>query len=230
MAGAAVVAAQIVAGGIRRDGGLVVERGPRAHLLVLAAIALLVVSWRYRLDRYALALPHDGAPGAGYTDAHVHVPALVVLAWLSVVGAGILLAAAAGRLKLLPTAVVVGLALLATAVPGLVSRPLERYVVQPQKLTRERPYVSAAITATRKAFALDRIASQDSAGSAQLTSDDLERNRATVDNVPLVGRGRHAPGARRAPVARALLQLPEHDARPLRLADHDRRRAPARPP
>ena len=46
-----------------------------------------------------------------------------VLAWLSVVGAGILLAAAAGRLKLLPTAVTIGLALLATAAPGLVVAP-----------------------------------------------------------------------------------------------------------
>ena len=229
MAGAAVVAAHVVAGGIRRDGRLVVERGARAHLLVLAAIALLVVSWRYRLDRYALALPHDGSPGAGYTDAHVRVPALAILGWLSVVGAGILLAAAAGRLRRLATAVTIGIALLATAAPGLVSRPLERYVVQPQKLTREQPYVSASITATRRAFALDRIAARESPGSARLTADDLARNRATVERRPAVGRGRPAPGARRAPVARALLQLPEHDARPLRLADPHRRRAAARP-
>ena len=185
MAAAATLAAHVLAGGIRRDGRLVVKRGPRAHLLVLAAIALLIVSWRYRLDRYGLALPHGGAPGAGYTDAHVRVPAFAVLAWLSVVGAGILLGAAAGRLKLLPTAVTIGLALLATAAPGLVARPLERYVVQPQKLTREKPYVAAAIASTRRAFALDRIAVRESPGSARLTDADLARNGTTVDNVPL---------------------------------------------
>ena len=234
MAAAATIAAHVAAGGIRRDGNLVLERGPRAHLLVIGAIALLVVSWRYRLDRYALALPHSDAslPGAGYTDAHVRVPALAALAWLSVVGAGILLAAAAGRLKLLPTAVTIGLALLATAAPGLVSRPLERYVVQPQKLTRERPYVSAAIVATRRAFALDQVASRTSPGSAP---PDRRRPRAEpLDGRqrPALGRGRPAAGTGRAPVARSLLPLPEHHARPLyrrrRPTDPHRGRATAR--
>jgi uncharacterized protein len=75
--------------------------------------------------------------------------------------------------------------LLATAAPGLIARPLERYVVQPQKLTRERPYVAASIAATRQAFALDRIADHASPGSGRVAAADLEQSRTTVENVPL---------------------------------------------
>ena len=102
MAAAASLAAHAVAGGIRRDGRLVVSRGARTHLLLLAALVLLVVSWRYRLDRYSLALPHGGLTGAGFTDAHVRAPARAALAWLAVIAAGIVAGAAAGRLKLRP--------------------------------------------------------------------------------------------------------------------------------
>jgi uncharacterized membrane protein (UPF0182 family) len=185
MAAAASVAVHAVASGIRRDGRLLVSRGARAHLLLLAAIVLLVVSWRYRLDRYSLAVPHGGLTGAGFTDAHVRAPARAILAWLAVIAAGIVAGAAAGRLRPLPTAITIVIALLAITAPGLISRPLERYVVQPQKLTRERPYVSASIAATRRAFALDRIAARASPGSGRVSAVDLEQGRATVDNVPL---------------------------------------------
>jgi uncharacterized membrane protein (UPF0182 family) len=185
--GAATVAAYAAAGGLRRERSFVVVRGVRTHLLVLGALALVVLSWRYRLDQFALALPRAGAalPGAGYTEAHVRLPALKVLTGVSLGGAGVLLRAAVGRVPPLSMALAVGLALVATMAPALVSRPLERYVVEPQKLTRERPYLTAAITATRRAFALDRVASRSPTGSAGLSAADIAANRETVANVPL---------------------------------------------
>jgi hypothetical protein len=56
------VLAYFAAGGLRLA---------RAHLLTLAALALLVLAWRCRLNQFALVLPHHGSsvPGASYTVA-----------------------------------------------------------------------------------------------------------------------------------------------------------------
>lgn len=187
MTGVATVAAYAAAGGLRRERSFAVVRGVRTHLLVLGALALVLMSWRYRLDQFALVLPREGAtlPGAGYTEAHVRLPALKVLTWVSLGGAGVLLRAAIGRVPPLSMALAVGLALVATVAPTIVSRPLERYVVEPQKLTRERPYLTAATTATRRAFALDHVAARSPTGPGSLSADDITENRETVTNVPL---------------------------------------------
>ena len=72
MTAGATVAAYFAAGVLPRA---------RAHLLVLAALALVVLAWRCRLDQFALAVPHDASvvPGASYADVHVRLPVRRVL-------------------------------------------------------------------------------------------------------------------------------------------------------
>ena len=187
MAAAGTIAAYAAAGGIRRGSSLVVVPGARAHLLLLGAFALALLSAHYRLDQFALALPRAGAtlPGAGYTDAHVRLPALGILAWVSLGGAALLLLAATGLVLVRVGVLALLLALLALLVPDLVAGPLERYAVEPQKLSREKPYITDAIASTRRAFALDRVAASTPTGSGNLSATDLTRNRETVRNVPL---------------------------------------------
>lgn len=189
MAAIATVAAYLVAGGLRVARPRMLVPGARTHLLVLAAFALVVVAWRYRLDQYALALPHGEAAGAGYTEAHVRLPALRILALVSLAGAALLLYAAARRVPRRPLAAIVAIAALALASPGIVSRLVERFEVAPQALARQRPYVDHAIAATRRAFALDRIQVRSVTGSSTLSRAGIEANRSTVENVPLWDRG-----------------------------------------
>jgi uncharacterized membrane protein (UPF0182 family) len=185
MGAVATVAAYVAAGGLRIARPRVLVPGARAHLLVLGALALVVVAWRYRLDQYALALPHDGASGAGYTEAHVRLPALRILHWVSLAGAALLLYAAVRRVRRRPLAILVAIAALALASPGVVSRLVERVEVAPQALTRERPYVDHSIAATRRAFALDRVRVRDVSGSGRLSRADINAHRSTLENVPL---------------------------------------------
>ena len=65
----------------------------RVHLAALAAVFLLVVAWRFRLERYVLELgqpsprDRDSFAGAGYVDVHVRSPGLAALSVLAVVTA-----------------------------------------------------------------------------------------------------------------------------------------------
>ena len=62
---------------------------------------------------------------------------------------------------------------------------IQRFVVAPNEQVRETPFIVHNIQATRAAFGLDAVAERPLSGEAHLTRADLERNAATIDNVPL---------------------------------------------
>ena len=55
----------------------------------------------------------------------------------------------------------------------------------PNEQVRETPYIVNNITATREAFGLDKVEERPLSGDARLSRADLERNAATIENVPL---------------------------------------------
>jgi uncharacterized membrane protein (UPF0182 family) len=176
--GVATVAAYAVAGQLQ---------AARAHLLALGALLLLVVAWRLRLEQYGLALPHGGAkvPGASYTEAHVRLPSLRILALLSVAGAALCLYGAIWRVRPVLMAVVAALALLTATGASGVSGLIQHFHVAPQELSRERPHITDAIASTRRAFALDRVEIRSRSGGGELTAGDVAENRQTIENVSL---------------------------------------------
>ena len=62
---------------------------------------------------------------------------------------------------------------------------IQRFVVGPNEQVRETPYIVNNIRATREAFGLDRVEERSLPGDARLSRQDLERNAATIENVPL---------------------------------------------
>ena len=62
---------------------------------------------------------------------------------------------------------------------------LQRFAVTPNEQVRETPFMEYNIAATREAFALDRVEERELQGEATLTRQDIENNRATLDNVRL---------------------------------------------
>ncbi|MDB9529088.1 UPF0182 family protein [Oscillatoria sp. CS-180] len=75
--------------------------------------------------------------------------------------------------------------LLAIAGGLIVPRLVQQVVVQPNELQRERPYIERAIALTRQAFDLYDINVQPFDPEGDLTIDDLQSNRTTLDNVRL---------------------------------------------
>ena len=169
--------------------GLTISRAPRRHLLVLVAAVFAVLAWRAYLEMPNLLLSTNGAVhGATYTDINARLP----MFWVEA-GAALLVALLAiatmftdGIKLLLAGAAVYILALVAgAAYPAFV----QRFSVAPNELVKETPYIVHNIAATRKAFALDNVEERELTGSDGLTLQDIQANKATINNIRLWDHG-----------------------------------------
>jgi len=177
-----------VVGPRRINWRLQLPAGPKRHLLILGAIALALVAWGCQLSIPALLFSGSGAAfGAGYTDLHARLPVLHVLTGLAALGAVILLINLfiRGRARWLPYAAV-GIWLLVAFFGGSVYPSLlQRLVVEPDELAREREYISRTIDLTRAAFALEGIAEADFAVAEQAPTLDRAAYGSTIQNIRL---------------------------------------------
>ncbi len=160
--------------------------GPKTHLSILGAAILLLVSWRFWLQRFDLLFSTSGAVfGAGYTDLHAKLPAYWILLVITAVAALAMLLASLRRgwklVVLSAAAFIVSLILIAGVYPGLV----QKFVVEPNELDKERPYIKHNIRFTRLAYDLDKIQERSFVPSGKLTLDELGKYEATIRNVRL---------------------------------------------
>ncbi len=165
--------------------GALRERGPIAHLSVLGALTLGLIAARYQLARLELLTSSRGVVfGAGYTDVHARIPLYNVLTVVVLIAAILLLINVfLRRWRLL---LIVGAAWLFIAVVGpIYPAVLQRYVVAPNELAAERPYIRHAITFTRYAFGLENVQEYEFPAAGQLTPQVLEENQPTLQNIRL---------------------------------------------
>ena len=165
--------------------------GPRAqrHLSWLACSLFVVMAlgaWLSRVEE--LITPSGIIQGASYADVFARMPAALVVVAACLVGAGLAAASAiSGSWRLLiGAAAVYGVALIGGETYASM---LQRFAVTPNEQVRETPYIEHNITATRAAFALDQVEERELNGAAELTRQDVEANRATLDNVRLWDHG-----------------------------------------
>jgi uncharacterized membrane protein (UPF0182 family) len=163
---------------------------PRAarHLGGLLALLFLLLGLRHWIVGTASLLYSTTGPlvGASYTDVHVALPGLYVCAIAGLIAAAWIIAGIA-REKLVWSAVsaTVFYVVVSILARGVVPAAYQKFIVSPNELTRETPYLRTHIAATRKAWGLDAVTSRDLSGEVRLSMADIKANAATVDNVRL---------------------------------------------
>jgi uncharacterized protein len=163
-----------------------VSRRARRHLLILLAGILAMAAVQTFLGRYDLLHSTRGlVTGAGYTDLHATLPALYIAASVSMLAAAALAYEAFGRSVRLSLISIAAVVLVHLVLVQLWPMALQRLVVAPNEIERERPYIVRAIAATRYAFALDDVEEGQFPASENLTSARVSANAATIDNVRL---------------------------------------------
>jgi uncharacterized membrane protein (UPF0182 family) len=175
------------------DGGVsVTPRGPvvsskaRSHLMVLGALCFLMMAYRCRLAMYGLLYSARGIIyGAGYTDVAASLPVLKLMLFLCVVTA-VMFVAGALRGSLRP-AIFSIIALVAVWLLGGSVYPdiIQRFVVAPNEIQKEEPYIANAIKFTRQAYGLDRFEEREFSAVEDLSLADIRKNDATMRNVRL---------------------------------------------
>jgi uncharacterized membrane protein (UPF0182 family) len=160
--------------------------GAWRSLSIAFAALLLMVAFRVYVDRFDRLLdPHTIFAGVTYTDAHVTLTGMLIVAWALVLGAVIagINAVAAPRLRWLIAACVPGA--VAFGVVTILGWYVSNFIVKPNELVRERPYITHNIALTREAFALNRIAEHPFPADTGLEALDPASNQETLQNIRL---------------------------------------------
>jgi hypothetical protein len=137
-----------------------VAPGVKVHLSVLLALLALAKAAGYLIARWHMVTSATNGifDGAGYTDVHARLPALMLLFWLCIIAAGILLVNIWQRGWTLPV-IAVGLwAFVALLIGVVYPAVLQAVKVTPAQSTLELPYIQRNIEATRMAYGLSSVA------------------------------------------------------------------------
>jgi uncharacterized membrane protein (UPF0182 family) len=154
--------------------------------LILVALLFVVKSAGYWLDAFHLVYSSRGAAfGASYTDVYANLPALRLLALLSL-AAAVLSVTQIYRPGFRYIILGAG-ALIIVHLVGLNLYPslLQRFRVVPNEVDAERPFIERNIKFTRLAYGLDKIENTEFPAEEQLTAAHLERSDSTIKNIRL---------------------------------------------
>lgn len=167
---------------------LVLSPRAGAHLGALVAIFLVLAALRIWVVEIPELLYSSTGPltGASYTDLNARRPGLHLSGIAALLGAGVI-AVGIVRQKVLPQApyAVIGWIVVSVLGRGAYPALVQRLVVAPTELTRERPYIANHIAATRAAWGIDSVVTRDLGGDIALTVADLQSNGPTIENVRL---------------------------------------------
>jgi uncharacterized protein len=175
-----------ITGGTRLLGRRVREASTWRGLSIAFAAALLMLAVRTYIGRYdRLFDDHTIFAGVTYTDAHVAIPGQLVLSIALVFAAAVALvnAVAAPRVRWLVIGVVPAVVVyIGVAVVGWY---VTSFIVKPNELVRETPYITNNIEMTRRAFGLDRVARRPFPADVGVEAVDRAANESTLQNIRL---------------------------------------------
>jgi uncharacterized protein len=155
-------------------------------LSIAYGVFLLTIAARVYFGRFErLFADNDVFAGVTYTDDHVVLGGMLLIAAALALGAVIVLVTAISR----PNVMWFGAALVPAIVcwvgVGGVAWYVSNFIVKPNQLQRERPYIANNIEMTRQAFGLHRIERHPFSAEGGVDAVEREKNQATIDNIRL---------------------------------------------
>ncbi len=179
----------VITGGARALGG---SQGiyipvPWRGLSIGFAFLLLTLALRTYLGRFEqLFEDHTIFTGVAYADAHVMLPGLLVVTvalLLGAVMAGVNSAMVMPRVRWLVAAIIP--AAVCFFALQFIAWYVTSFIVKPNELVRERPYIAHNIELTRKAYGLDRVSAHEFPAETTVEAIDPAHNQPTLQNIRL---------------------------------------------
>src|SRR5208337_4987843 len=159
---------------------------PWRGLSITFALLLLILAMRVYVARFErLFDDHTIFGGVTYTDAHVTLPGMLVVCAALVLGGLI----AAGNAVRAPRGRWLVAAILPSAVCYVALQAVAWYVssfiVKPNELVREKPYIVYNTDLTRQAYGLNRVSQREFPAETAVEAADPANNQATLQNIRL---------------------------------------------
>jgi len=155
------------------------------QLSVLGGIFFLLLAFGFYLRKFDLLYSTRGLTfGAGYTDIYVSLPFYYVYIGISIITAISFIVSYRGKkLKL----AVFGPLLLVAAIilSGVTSTAVQSFIVTPNESTKEERFIQYNIDYTNYAYGLDKVEVKEFSAAQNLTREDIDENKVTIDNIPV---------------------------------------------
>jgi uncharacterized membrane protein (UPF0182 family) len=176
-----------VRGGARVLTRAAIDRNtPLRGVSISSAAVLLAIAAQVYLGRFErLMTDHTIFAGVTYTDANVAIPGMLLVMGALILGAAILAVNAVSAPKLGWIAASVAPAIIVYIGVSIVGWYVNSFVVKPNELVRESPFIAHNIEMTRQAFALNRIQQIPFPAEAGVAAVDAANNQETIQNIRL---------------------------------------------
>lgn len=178
----------LIAGGGRALGGRLSRAValPWRGVSLAVGFLLLAIAFYTYLGRFELLFTHHTIfDGATYTDAHVTLTGTLVVCIALIVGAAIAIIGGIAKPRGRWLAAAIAPAIVCYVIVGLTGWYMTTFIVRPNQLDRERPYIANNIRMTRQAYGLDRFEQSEFPAETNVAAADPQANQATLDNIRL---------------------------------------------
>jgi len=188
LAGLAAGAVHLIYGGIRVTGrDFKVSKPARWQLSVTIAVYLALQAASLWLDQYGTVTSTNSLfTGASYTDVNAVIPALQIMALISVLVAVLFLVTAVigqWRFSILATALLV---VSSIVLGGLYPWIVQTFQVVPNERTLEAPYLQRNIDATRAAYGVDGVQVIEYDAKTQIEQGALRADAQTTASIRIL--------------------------------------------
>lgn len=155
-------------------------------LMVVGALFFIVLGIKFYLDNFQLLYSERGAIfGAGYTDVKVTLWMNRIKSIGSIAMAIMLLIGIKGKSKQRIFVVGVSVLVITTVVGAGVEAGVQSFVVSPNELSKERPYIENSIKYTNLAYGMDKIEVRNFPVEQNLNIKQIEENKETITNISI---------------------------------------------
>lgn len=165
------------------------SRRAQRHFIVSIVLFGVFLAAKFYLAPYERALTskvnlfqRSVVEGISFTDKYVNIPFDYIMVGVTLL-ATILLVLATIRRKPSYVKIIFPLYIGTYIIGVAASLVVQSFVVSPNELAKEEPFLANDIEMTRKAYALDKVEVKDRQVNDSLSREMLARNRETIDNI-----------------------------------------------
>lgn len=165
------------------------SRRAQRHFIVSIVLFGVVLATKFFLSPYEKALTskvnlfqQSVVEGVSFTDKYVNIPFDYIMVAITLL-ATILLVLATIQRKPAYVKLIIPLYVGTYIVGVAASLIVQSFVVSPNELAKEEPFLANDIEMTRKAYELDKVKVEDRQVNDSLSKEMLARNRETIDNI-----------------------------------------------
>jgi len=168
------------------NGKLVIHKNAKNHVIQLGAFFTLGIAAFYLMRLYNLLYSSHGvAYGPSFMDVHAQIPAYWTILVVSLIISVLLFFYPLYKKKRVVVSALIMWAVVWIGFVWIYPTIIEQYVVKPNELKKETPYILNNIKLTRDAFGLNSIKMKPFPVNQDITYKDIKDNQHTIENIRL---------------------------------------------